>query len=555
MGAAGGGLFGPGNRSNAKPEDKKYEVARGAVFNVVTALVPHEELVKNYGKELSNSVNFDAFRDSPNYLGFQVERVDVTDNPAQEIADDQWQPLDSASSKTILDARRKNWAGECTEIVQSRFVHPMLTMPIPPILIRDYRSFANHTKTAAVTDAQPNAAIPPGGSNSEAGAAEESDGMQGGPGGGYPGAGGPGGGYPGAGGPGGPGGGGPGGPGGGYPGAGGPGGPGGGMPGAGGPGGGYPGGGAGGLGGGMAGMGNMGGMMGGVAGGGAGGYPGMGSSARNQTSDSKYKLVRFYDFDVAPGKVYKYRVRLMLEDPNYPAMASMQPSLPTLKADALKRVQDLQTADRNAKKDDDDKKGNAAPKRTSTLYSPWSSASPAIAVATPGEIHAGGSAGLLALAEADVDGKKIQFEAQGATIPGGRLQVAYSEWDSSRAADMPRVEIVERGTVLAGKLGSKKQVQVVHPLSKIVLADPDYQFKQPWTILDVQVPQQMSYSSLSRDPLMTAGETVAFDPANGDWVVSNEFDSFTKFRMDSFADEVEASSKAPPSDGGGPGGP
>ncbi|MFM8327907.1 MAG: hypothetical protein ACKN9U_23845, partial [Pirellulaceae bacterium] len=69
MGAAGGGLFGPGNRSNAKPEDKKYEVARGAVFNVVTALVPHDELVKNYGKELSNSVNFDAFRDSPNYLG------------------------------------------------------------------------------------------------------------------------------------------------------------------------------------------------------------------------------------------------------------------------------------------------------------------------------------------------------------------------------------------------------------------------------------------------------------------------------------------------------
>lgn len=79
------------------------------------------------------------------------------------------------------------------------------------------------------------------------------------------------------------------------------------------------GGGMGPMGGGMGpmggGMGPMGGGM-GQMGGGYGGMP-AGSNARQASRQPEWKLFRFFDFDVEPGKTYQYRVKLVFANPNY----------------------------------------------------------------------------------------------------------------------------------------------------------------------------------------------------------------------------------------------
>src|SRR5262249_33998587 len=51
-----------------------------------------------------------------------------------------------------------------------------------------------------------------------------------------------------------------------------------------------------------------------------GGGGGVGQAAMEHTTLPKgvdYYLLRFFDFSVEPGKKYKYRVKLVLKDPNY----------------------------------------------------------------------------------------------------------------------------------------------------------------------------------------------------------------------------------------------
>ncbi|MFN9911359.1 MAG: hypothetical protein ACK53L_02175, partial [Pirellulaceae bacterium] len=61
-----------------------------------------------------------------------------------------------------------------------------------------------------------------------------------------------------------------------------------------------------------------------------------------QLVDTKYKLVRFYDFEAKPNRSYRYRVRLLMYDPNFPQAASLQPRSSALDVGSgtLKRVQE-----------------------------------------------------------------------------------------------------------------------------------------------------------------------------------------------------------------------
>ncbi len=359
--AAGGddpGMMGTGFKGMNNAKDKK-PAYKSVLFSSVVAVVPYEDQLRSYSKELAESANFDAGRDMPNYLGFEVQRADVTKDPSQEVSEDQWEDLESAGSKALLEASTKEWAGQSNEVVPGQFIDPNLSMPIPPVYIRDYRPFVKHPllkvpQAPASSDPSggaPGSSGPMGGSGYPGAGGGGGGSPYGGGGGGSPyggggggspyGGGGGGGGSPygggggggspyggGGGGGGSPYGGGGGGGGSPYGGGGGGGSPyggggggggspyggggggggspyggggGGGSPYGGGGGGGSPYGGGGGSPGGA--MGAMGGMMGGMMG-------GSGGSAAPKASAPgiKHKLVRFYDFEVKPGHVYKYRV-------------------------------------------------------------------------------------------------------------------------------------------------------------------------------------------------------------------------------------------------------
>jgi hypothetical protein len=225
------------------------------------------------------------------------------------------------------------WAGFPTEVADPSYLQPGdLTHPAPPFLARDLWPLLVHPDVPLLSMNQYGTGVPGAADGAAGAAAAQAEdtppaanfmqpgmggGMGGMPGGGLMGSSDGGGGYGGG------FGGGMSGMGGGY---------GGGMPGM---GGGYGGGTAGGMYGGMGGGygGGTAGMMGSTDGGYGGGY-GAGSMT---ITPPKYKMIRFTDMNVQPDKKYRYRLRVLVNDPNHPYPTMVALSSASLHDDVRKR--------------------------------------------------------------------------------------------------------------------------------------------------------------------------------------------------------------------------
>jgi hypothetical protein len=217
-----------------------------------------------------------------------------------------------------------------------------------------------------------------------------------------------------------------------------------------------------------------------------------------------YKLLRFFDFTVEPGHTYVYRTRLILEDPNYPRSKTAQPKTSTMKAETVKRVQDLIDADKP--RIAADKKA----KRTSRIYSQWSDMSESVNVPSQSRIFAG------------VDSS-----------------VVYGEWDPALATLVPTWEQKTfAGRILGGAMVKSGELDVIAPISKKIKKVTDYAFSNAVTIAEVAGNKELA-ASPARQDLRTASEVIAFDAGSGELIVSREFDDYSNYRLYSFSDERE----------------
>ncbi len=290
-----------------------------AYWAVVVAKVPIREQLKLYQDAFEKAkLGFDPMRDFPQYKGFLVQRAEIV--PGKDL---EWKPVPvfdgqrksiasnkplhpSAVATSVMDqlyaAAAQFWAGMSPDVIDQRFSDYVLTFPLPPLVGRDWGPEATHPDIPLIADTPPleeelsplaAAAVTP----EQPAATDESSAFSSTvPLGTLPGAG------PGAG------------------------------PGARGMRGGFgqPGPGPGRFGpemmgpmsgyrGGEEGRGSME-RMGGPEGGGRSFASAMPSAATTRTSLPKgvdHLLLRFFDFTVEPGKKYKYRVSLVVADPNY----------------------------------------------------------------------------------------------------------------------------------------------------------------------------------------------------------------------------------------------
>ncbi len=440
---------------NRKPKPKEWKVVPKVVgFNAVTAVIDHQLLLSNYKREFELSAGYLLNRDSPNYIGFQVQRADVTDSPNQEAAEAQWQDAPECSPAgqlKMLDF----WAGEAKEIAVANYLEKdILAMPIPPVLLSDYAPLASHNLV-------PNIQILPvfmgSGESGSEGSAMESQNIESGS------------------------------------------------------------------------------SEGSMEGEGSGGFrvaplmtpeeTAMVAAATPKVPEySSHKLIRFFDFGVQLNRIYRYRIRLVVEDPNFPRLESLKVNTASMKPETVARVQQLEDAHRA-----EVQKLAAGKKilvRNSKLVSPWSSASGLASLRTPTEIFASG-----------VD----------LAVTGVKAKLVYGEWDTKMGLMVPKNVIADRGMVLSGppvEGGS----DVIHPVMKIIKQVTGFGYRNPVTIADLRGGQPLAAQNRpekhDKDPLQSAGEVVAYDPRTGDLVISGEFTDLEDYRMYSFADEVEAMEKA-----------
>jgi hypothetical protein len=164
MRSSGPGTAGPGSSGDSSEpgavtadEGPKNFVFEPAHFNAILAIVPFEKEFDQYRHVLETAALYDPGRDRPRYLAYVIERAEVSADPNAELA---WEKIGgTASWKKIM----KGWAGRGTEVIDEAYIEPALTMPIPPILLRDAKAFATHPKIplksqrAMTTTAQPSA--------------------------------------------------------------------------------------------------------------------------------------------------------------------------------------------------------------------------------------------------------------------------------------------------------------------------------------------------------------------------------------------------------------
>jgi hypothetical protein len=298
-----------------------YERKERAFWACVVAKVPIRKQLNLYEDAFKNARGgFDQNRDFPRYVGYLVQRAEVIsgkelkwenvplyDGTHQSVASNK--PIDQSvnsfrSVPKLYEFAQANWAGMPPDVIDQRFADYVLTLPLPPLVGRMWGKEATHPDIPLIADTpplqedtpvqQPATQTPaePGTTDPLSGFSSNSLQPNGTP---LPGAGpvpgiGPEGGFrrPMMG------------PEGGLRSMYGP--EGGRGPGMGGPGMGGPG------------MGGRGmGPEGGMGPSGSFSQPGQTTTLANGVN---YKLLRFFDYSVEPGKKYKYRVKLVLADPN-----------------------------------------------------------------------------------------------------------------------------------------------------------------------------------------------------------------------------------------------
>ncbi|XZE35274.1 hypothetical protein SH501x_000763 [Pirellulaceae bacterium SH501] len=491
---------------------------------VVTAVVEHQDLEKKYSTEFADVPEYREGRDTPYYQGFEVQRVEVTSD-SLDIPEDAWKVVQEAGSDAFKE-KAKEFVGTSAEVNSPLWTHANISMPIPPLLLMDYRPMCSHPDIPSnIPDLVRDSDGAPGqmggsygmggygagggygsemggygaggGYGSEMGGygAGSGYGSEAGSGAGY-GAAGSGSGYGSE----------MGGYGSGY--------------GAEGSGSGYGAGsgyGSEGSGSGYGSEGSMGGY------GGVTGMAGTAVSLPRKLPSTKYKLVRFFDPTAETGKSYRYRVRLIMYDPNFPEFEIFAPKTMNLKPEAIARVQDLRM-----KVVPDKEKMN---KRKSERYSPWSVPSDPIKAVAPTPVFAGeiSKPATVSTPTGDV------FER----LPTKTELVSMNKVGLFNFA-VKDTQPLTKGHIIAGTHKPNKDgFEFVHPIKNILKVTkkvredlpPNINIQLPnvmVTVIDVGGGLPLRFNS-SKDELISGGEVICFDSKTGQIVVSREFEDYTDY--------------------------
>ncbi len=480
---------------------------------VVLALVEYEKQWDEYKRTFENAAGYLPARDQPNYVAIAVERAEVPDDPQAPLV---WQKIGS-TNEALKEV--PNWAGIYDEVAHPLYVLGATTLPIPPIVMREIDDLVVHPDIPRKTQQLPsNQSTQPAGSQPSQPSAPDSDvpsdipsfgpgGARGIP--GYPTP--PG--IPGVSAP--PG----------YPASG--------VPGAGGVAGGMSGlappsvpGGVGfpsappGIG--FAGSAGgepdaAGGEMYGMPGGMTGMYPGMGYAA-NQTL-TKYKLVRFFDLTAEPGKTYRYRVQLLLEDPNHPRDPRMDLPPRTLDDAVAARVGELRN-----------KEPKDVPRQHFYRRTEWSEPSEPVSLESPARFYVGPAI------RANYARSK-----SGALLARDPVQISSAAvlWDPNWGVDVSAKLDVMPG----GALNVQSDLEVVHPITLEFKKLEKYDLRTNCTLVDLRGGERVGGDSLN--PLLSPTEAVFVD-AQGKVVVRNEVDDLDLYRRFAFEEEIQESGMSIP---------
>jgi hypothetical protein len=206
------------------------------------------------------------------------------------------------------------------------------------------------------------------------------------------------------------------------------------------------------------------------------------------------KMVRFVDFDVKPGRKYRYKVQLVLRDPNHPKLPSEAPDITTLDDKVRERIKKLEAAEAQTKR------------REYWLKTPESTPSEVVSFPNSEHFYAGEA----------VQPKEISLKEL--KVPGGEpsAKVMSVVWEPRIAAFVPAEKTVRRASYLVGKVDT----EVVHPVIGDVRKLPGYPQTTEALVLDIAGGELLPGVD-PRSPVRAPGATLIMN-RSGKLVVTDE---------------------------------
>jgi hypothetical protein len=123
-----------------------FETITARSWVTVLARVPYKAQTQMYDDALKTARGYEPMRDIPQYIGYVVERAEVT--PAGQ---GKWEEIALVHEK-ILVKELSTYPVNPPEVVASRFVHPLLTHPLPPLILKEWGERVSHSSMPLATE-------------------------------------------------------------------------------------------------------------------------------------------------------------------------------------------------------------------------------------------------------------------------------------------------------------------------------------------------------------------------------------------------------------------
>jgi len=115
-----------------------FEEIRNTSWVTVLAKVPIKQQVEKYEDALAAARGYDPATDMPVYIGYQIQRAEVTEDGLSD-----WVTV-SVLKKTIIEALERRPI-EYPEVANEKYVNPLLTWPLPAMVLRPWGKEVTHS--------------------------------------------------------------------------------------------------------------------------------------------------------------------------------------------------------------------------------------------------------------------------------------------------------------------------------------------------------------------------------------------------------------------------
>lgn len=115
----------------------------------IVGRIPIEQQSKLYESVLEEASGYDPGTDMPVYKGYEVERAEITASGLGE-----WQRIARVNSN-VLDKEIATYPFDAPDLISPRFTHPLLTHPLPPLVLRDWDRRVTHSEIPLIEEEVP----------------------------------------------------------------------------------------------------------------------------------------------------------------------------------------------------------------------------------------------------------------------------------------------------------------------------------------------------------------------------------------------------------------